>query len=175
MKKGFTLIELLIVIFIASLLYFLGFDRVDFTQSKKISPIKLKKELISTIGEKNFDFICINKCKKCIILDKESGEINSFEKEPPFKKIKGVYNLDYRNDLHKIEFGRYNDEKICLLIHFYKNGSSSQLIIDTERKSYFLPSFFGKWKEIASIEEGKKEWVSSERQIKDNGVYFGQK
>ena len=42
----------------------------------------------------------------------------------------------------KMEYGRYQDEKICLVLQFYPNGSSTQIILKQLDDVYLLPAFF---------------------------------
>lgn len=83
-----------------------------------------------------------------------------------------AYTLNNRNDLVDLEYGRYKDDKICLLIDFYPNGSSTQIILKQKDKAYFLPAFFGEPKEVKTIEEAKDLWLKNNALLSDKGDFY---
>lgn len=166
--------ELLLVIFIMSLVYFLGFEGIDKAERKeeRITPLTLKKQIIhSTLYQGEGTLMCIDKCHTCYL----RKDITN-----PFEEIKNplglgdlhVYALNPRDDLYEEEYGRYQDHKICLLMHFYKNGSSTPLILENEKGIYFLPSFFGTPQKVVSLEDAKTLWLSNNDDLKDRGNYY---
>lgn len=172
--KGFTLLELLLVIFIISLVYFLGFSGAEKYTPKPLvlTPLTLKANIInSSIFQGKGTLICINNCRQCYL----RADISS-----PFEEYKGkikldqleVYFVDRNGALQKKEFGRYHDEKICLQINFYQNGSSSQLILKDSKGIYFLPAFFGKAQKVNSLSDAKALWLQYIDKISSEGNFY---
>jgi len=172
MTGGFSLIELLLVIFIVSLVYFLGFSTVKKAKetSKVLSP-ETFKSVITQNGTKEGTLICTEHCSQCYFRKK----INTpFEPYSGKLNLKGmtVYTLDAQEMLVQEEPGQYQHEKICLHVHFYANGSSTPLVVKKDEKIYFLPSFFGGPQEVASLEEAKKLWIKDAEKLRGSGVIY---
>ena len=83
-----------------------------------------------------------------------------------------AYTLDKDEILTPIEYGRYDDKKVCLMIDFYTNGSSTQVILEDEESAYFLPAFFGKAQAFASIEEAKEYWLKEADSVSNNEDFY---
>ena len=88
--------------------------------------------------------------------------------------LKGTkaYTLDARDSLLQLEYGRYQDQKICLTLDFYKNGSSTQIILENESGVYFLPSFFGTPQEVDSLDEAKDLWLKNSDLASNSGDFY---
>ena len=71
-----------------------------------------------------------------------------------------------------MDYGRYQDERICLVLHFYPNGSSTQIILKQKDDVYFLPAFFGEPKKVDSILEAKELWLQNNRLISNSGEFY---
>ena len=54
-----------------------------------------------------------------------------------------AYTIDSSDSLRQLEYERYDDKRICLVMDFYNNGSSTQIILEDAKGTYFLPAFFG--------------------------------
>jgi len=83
-----------------------------------------------------------------------------------------AYMVDTSDDVQKIEYKRYKDQKICLKMDFYANGSSTQIILKDKQKSYFLPSLFGEPKEFDELDEAKEYWIKTSSLLSDNGAFY---
>jgi hypothetical protein len=83
-----------------------------------------------------------------------------------------TYSLDNNDNLFLIEYGRFNDEKVCLMLQFYPNGSSTQVILKDKKNVYFLPSFFGKAQKVNSLEEAKALWLDKNQKVSHNGDFY---
>ncbi len=174
MRQGFSLIELLIVIFIVSLVYFLGFDGFEIgkPKPKALTPLTLKSTLVSSdffAGQGTF--MCINKCQSCYFRTDISSAFESYSGALDFGELE-VYALDDQDALVELEYGHYQDEKICLLVDFYPNGSSTQLIIKDKNTSYFLPAFFGEPMGFDSPEQAKDFWLKNTKKVSDSGDFY---
>ena len=172
-RGAFSLIELLIVIIIISVVYFLGFSGIETTSTKKaaISPLNLKSSIEKSelfLGEGTL--MCLNKCKDCYFRKDISAEYEKYESKISLRNIE-AYTLDMNNDLLKLEFGRYKDKKVCLTFNFYKNGSSSQIILKQNDFVYFLPSYFGEAQELDSLEDAKDLWLKNSSTLQSGAFY----
>ncbi len=173
-QKAFSLLELLLVIFIVSLVYFLGFS--GFEKEKKrmpvLTPLKLKEEVIqSPLFRGQGTLICIDGCRSCYFREDITSPFEAYKGKTKLSHLK-VYTLDGNDALTQLEYGRYRDRKICLQVDFYPNGSSTPLILQNDEGVYFLPAFFGEGKKVTSIEEAKALWLKHNDALKHQGDYY---
>ncbi len=163
-RRGFTLFELIIVIFLVSLVaYFV------FTYPQKYAK-KQKRVTLSNLSKylrENFsidgELICFDKCKKCIFLTEQDAK----EIAIPIKlSIKAQYIVDDNDNPIRVDLGRFKDKKVCLRVHRYRNGSTSQLILEKENgEFYYLPTYFGKGKKFDSLQGAVDAWIGDNRDI----------
>ena len=172
MTGGFSLIELLLVIFIVSLVYFLGFSTVQKTKesSKALSP-ETFKSVIRQNGIKEGTLICTKQCSKCYLRKDINTPFEPYDGKLDLKGMK-VYTLDAQNMLVEEEPGQYQHERICLYVRFYANGSSTPLVVKKDEKIFFLPSFFGGPQEAASLEKAKRLWLKDAEKLRSSGVIY---
>ena len=173
-QRGFSLIELLIVIFIISLVYYLGFSGVELGKQKPkaLTPLNLKETIVnSEFFNGHATLMCVNKCRKCYLRKGLTSSFLAYTNKIDLTNIE-VYTLDTRESLKQMEYARYNDEKICLIMDFYNNGSSTQMILKNEDGAYFLPAFFGEAKKFDSPEDAKTYWLSKSEKVSDSGGYY---
>ena len=173
-RKGFSLIELLLVIFIVSLVYFLGFEGLQNTPSEKkvLTPLTLRKILQETATlHRQGTVICTDQCQKCFFR-KDIGEpFEPYEGKVSMKHIE-AYTLDTHNEIRKLTYGRYNGKKICLQIDLYPNGSATQTILKDNKNVYFIPAFFGKTEVFSSLSEAKSRWLRDEKALRHAGAIY---
>lgn len=174
MHKGFSLLELLIVILIISMVYFLGFNGIELgdKRPKALNPLNLKETLLSshTLTTKA-TLLCVNNCRNCYIRANISSPFTEYESPIDLENIK-AYTLDSDDALNLIEYERYQDQKICLIMDFYPNGSSTQIILEDEQQSYFLPAFFGQPQVFPSPEEAKEYWLRNSAAVSNSGDFY---
>lgn len=173
-SKGFSLIELLIVILIVSIVYFLGFEGVEIgkRKPKALTPLNLKSNIITSehfSGQATL--LCINQCRSCYLRQDISSGFEEYTSPIDLTNIQ-AYTIDVRDTLIPIEYGRYQDKKICLIMDFFKNGSSTQIILKNDKGTYFLPAFFGEPKEFSSLEEAQEYWLRNSTLASDNGDFY---
>ncbi len=174
MNKGFSLIELLIVILIVSIVYFLGFEGIELGKKKPkpLSPLNLKTNIVSSeFFNGRATLLCIDECRSCYLRQGISSAFEEYTSAIDLTKIK-AYTLDKNEALTRIEYGRYQDKQICLLMDFYNNGSSTQIILQNEEETYFLPAFFGEPKAFSSPQKAKEYWLENSRSLSDSGVFY---
>jgi len=173
-RSAFSLLELLIVIVIVSIVYFLGFNGVEKSENrpKALTPLNLKSTIQNSklfTGEATL--ICINQCQNCYLRENITSPFEKYENKIDLKGIK-VYTLDSEETLLKLEDKRYQDNKICLEMNFYKNGSSTQLILEDKKGVYFLPAFFGEAQKVDSLSEAKALWLKHSKRIAHSGDFY---
>ncbi len=173
-RKGFSLLELLIVILLVSVVYFLGFEGFEVGKKKPqpLSPLNLKSNIVSSeqfTGKGTL--VCIDECRSCYFSEGISSDFEEYSSPIDLTKIE-AYTIDRQESLVQIEYGRFDDKKICLVMDFYKNGSSTQIILKNEEGSYFLPAFFGEPERFSSLEEAKDHWLKNTTLVSDSGEYY---
>ena len=172
-RKGFSLLELLIVILIVSVVYFLGFEGVEIGQKKPkaLTPLNLKSNILSSeLFSGQATLLCIDQCRSCYLRPDVSSAFQEYTSPTDLKNIQ-AYTIDNYDALTRIEYGRYQDKKICLIMDFYKNGRSTQIILKNDKGSYFLPAFFGEPQVFASPEEAKEYWLRNSTVVSDSGAF----
>jgi prepilin-type N-terminal cleavage/methylation domain-containing protein len=172
MRGGFSLIELLLVIFIVSLVYFLGFSTVK-NEKKSPKPLSIKniKSAMTQTGLKEGTLICTKHCKQCFFRKGINTPFEPYEGRIDLKGLK-VYTMDAQETLVRDEPGHFRHEKICLQIHFYPNGSSTPLVIENDQGIYFLPSYFGEPQKVKSLEEAERVWLKQSKTLKRSGAIY---
>jgi prepilin-type N-terminal cleavage/methylation domain-containing protein len=173
-SKGFSLLELLIVILIVSIVYVLGFRGLEVGEKKPkaLTPLNLKTNIMSSeLFSGEGTLLCVNQCRSCYFRSDISSPFEEYTSPIDLTDIQ-AYTLDRYDALVPIEYGRYQDQKICLIMDFFKNGSSTQLILKNEEGSYFLPAFFGEPQRFATPEEAKEYWLSHTTLASDSGAFY---
>jgi len=167
-RLAFSLIELIIVILIASLFAALVFSSVSFgkPKEKKVGIRALKEAAASRAGGEA-DLVCTDGCKECnLMVDHKAHAIGS-----QLKPLT-AYILDEGGSPQEIDFGRMKDKKVCLRFHYYANGSTSQMILASEEKYYFLPSYFGEVEVFDSLSAATERWRQYRDQLDTMGTYY---
>jgi len=170
MRGGFSLIELLIVIAIISLFGFLVFGSLKKAETARAEDrgITDLKKASKSIGA-NSELICIDKCKKCYMSPFGSPKLT--EVTTHLKPLT-AYILDNNDNPEELDFNRVDDHRICLRFKYYANGSSSQMIIESEEKFYYFPSYFGEVKEFETLQEAAAEWLKYTELVTNRGDYY---
>ncbi|MEA2029359.1 MAG: type II secretion system protein [Campylobacterota bacterium] len=173
-KAAFSLIELLIVIALISLAYYFIFSNVkkqgELTKTV-LSPLTLKdvaKELMNTQGE----LFCIAKCKECFYSVSRAVDVKRYEGKLNFGKDIKIYKLDRFNNFEAQEFGRIDDEKVCLRFNLHLNQSSTKLVIQNDQGIFYIPSYFGQTQEVGSLQEAKELWLKYNRIATSSGDFY---
>jgi len=174
MRKGFSLIELLIVILIIGIVYSVGFEgfEIGTAQPKALTPLNLKSTIVkSKAFSGQATLLCIKKCKECYLRRGVSSAFEAYESPIDLSNMK-AYTVDKQEALSDLEFGRYQDQKICLLMDFYNNGSSTQLILENDEASYFLPAYFDEPQKFEAIENAKDYWLRNSTLVSNQGDFY---
>jgi len=173
-RKAFSLLELLLVIFIVSLVYFIGFEGIEkrTRPPEPLTPLSMKRVITQApffSGEGTL--LCTDNCQKCYFRKSVSSPFEPYEGKIDLAHAE-VYTLDRNDDLQDIRYGRYLDRRICLKFDIYRNGSSSQLIIRTEKGVYFLPAYFGTPQKADSLQHAQKIWLAHAHDLGDKGDFY---
>ncbi len=168
MKKGFSLIELLIVIAIISLFGFLVFDFLKKSEVKQDSyTINNLQKILR--GQGDVELICINKCTQCFMRAPGSEALQEIGSD--LKEIQ-AYTVDKSDNPQKIEFGRLKDRPVCLRYRHYANGSNTQIILESEEKFFYFPSYFGEVSVHDSAEDAAEAWIKDTKIPRNRGNYY---
>jgi prepilin-type N-terminal cleavage/methylation domain-containing protein len=176
LKEAFTLIELIIVIVIISMVTFLVFsENVNRTKKEdRLTPLNLKSSILKSVKpSSDITFFCINGCKRCYIL--QDNKITPFKGNINLGTNLEVYIVDSSGRLTQLtseDFGTINDHKICFKFKIYKNKSSTKYILSNDQGVYFLPSYFGKPKELKDIDSGVSLWLREEFDLRDEANIY---
>jgi len=168
LAPGFSLIELIIVILIASLFASVIFSNISFgTKKKQTVGIRQLKDNEQTRNIGEAELVCLDKCRKCFI----TGSGKQIEVESRLKPLK-AYILDDSGSAQELDFGRVKNKKVCLRFHYYANGSTSQMILESDEKFYFLPSFFGEIEVFDGVDDAVERWTKYRKQLDSMGTFF---
>ena len=174
LRRGFTLIELIVVVFLILLVYTLVFTYFQEKEEKAepITPLTLKSTLLKT-GQlyDHTTFLCIKNCQTCYLRHGINDIFKRYEGDVDLKEI-SAYKVDEYENLSRIEFGRYDDEEICLMLEFYPNGSSTKIILENDNGVFYLPSFFGNPQQVKSVEDAKEVWQQGTTIVSNTGDFY---
>ena len=173
-RSGFSLIELLLVIFIISIVYFLGFSTMEKPSEKKkaLSPLTLKRTIMQKASSTELGtLICLAPCKSCFFRPRLSAPFKPYEGNVDLAELE-AYTIDSEENLQQLEFGRYDDKKLCLRLNFYPNGSTTPIILKTKKGVFFLPAYFGEPQQTETIEEAQDLWLAHAHDLDHEGEFY---
>ena len=170
-RKAFSLLELIIVVMIISISYMLVFSSMqkESKAPKALTPLNLKSSLLDSNLTGIKEFICVNNFKECFIY--QNGVAIPYVNKISLKDI-SVYKIDEEDNSHKVDYGRYNDNKISLRFSIYSNNSSTQMIIKQNKNFFYLPTYFGEVKKVSSLDEAKKLWIENTELVSNSGDFY---
>ncbi len=172
--RGFSLLELLVVVVLAGTLLAVGVSKMQIRKPtpKALTPLNLKETIVkSEFFSDHATLMCVDKCRKCYLRQGINAAFKSYTNKIDLTNIK-AYTLDERESLMQLEYERYDDQKICLVMDFYNNGSSTQIILEDEEGAYFLPAFFGEPKKFDSPEDAKAYWLEQSHSVSGSGDIY---
>jgi len=173
-QKGFSLIELLIVIVIVGLVYSIGLSKIELGKPKvkALTPLNLKRTIVnSEFFNGHATLMCVDKCRKCYLRQGLSSPFKAYSNKINLSDVK-AYTIDEDESLRRLEYERYNDKKICLVMDFYNNGSSTQIILESKKGTYFLPAFFDEPKKFDSPDDAKDYWLKQSHIVSNSGDFY---
>ena len=170
-RKAFSLLELIIVVMIISISYMLVFSSMQKGEKepKALTPLNLKYTLLDSNLTGEREFICINNAKECFIY--QNGVVIPYENKIAIQDI-SVYKINSEDNTYKLDYGRYDDNKISFRFTIYANGSSTQMIIKQNKNFFYLPTYFGEVKKVSSLDEAKKLWTENTELVSNSGDFY---
>ena len=171
-RHAFTLLELIVVVFIISLVYSLVFSNLQKKKDKPkvITPLNLSKKVKILINGEG-EFFCISKCKECYYSKSNSINVKKYQGELALGDLE-VYILDSDNNFHKIDYGRIEDERLCIRYNIYPNRSSSKMVIKNKNGLFYIPSYFGESQKVVNFDEAKALWLKYNDKISNIGDFY---
>jgi hypothetical protein len=158
----------LIVILLLSLFAFLVFGAV---KRRAVEPERPKvsqiRELLTREGGER-ELVCIENCQRCFFLGSDHQLHESALHFPPI----AAYIVDPSDQAVRLEYGRWRDKPVCLRIRAYANGSVDRMILESEGKFYFIPSYFGAVEEFPGLGEATERWLQHRGLFQDRGDYY---
>ena len=172
LRHGFTLLELIVVVFIISLIYSLVFSNMQKRENKPkvLTPLNLKDNVFRLINGEG-EFFCVSKCKECYYSQTNSTNIKRFKGKLALGELE-VYILDSDDNFQRVEYGRVDDEKLCIRYNIYSNKSSSQIVIKNRDGVFYIPSYFGESKKVNDLDEAKEIWLKYSDNISSMGDFY---
>jgi len=161
-RYGFSLLELIVVVLLISISSGLIISNQGTKKNitNELTPLNLRENVLKLLSSGG-EFFCISKCQECYYGDslyKNKIELGEIE----------AYILDENDNLQKIDFGRIDDEKVCLRYRVYPNHSTSKMVLKNSEGVYLLPSYFGKTQKVKDTQEAEELW------LKDNDIASSQ-
>jgi len=171
-RRAFSLLELMIVIIIISLAYGLVFSSMGKREQapRALEAGNLKSTLFGQgLYHQRSELFCLDKCQRCYLY--RDGETSKYEGALALDRIT-AYTMGGSGKLEKLDFGRYQDHPVCLRFQLYANGSSSKIVLKSDKGIYFVPAMFGDTLKVASLEEAESLWLRHRELLSDNGELF---
>ncbi len=165
-KKAFSLFELMLVVILIGLVYSLVLGKMPNKKRVKITTLKDLKYTLSKakIANTTLQLIVYDRCNKFSL----KGSNKELDINPEiFQNIK-IYKVKNEN-LDEITFAPYiKDDDIydvCLRFYLYKNGSSSNYIIEKNEKYYIYNPYYPQT--IVTTDKDKAIEIFTQKELLD--------
>ncbi len=165
-KKAFTLIELLLVVVIIGVIYGLVINSMQKINDKEMSlGFESLPSFMKTFHRRNHvALICTDNCKACALyVDSEMiKEVDAFMAK---EKVLRFWSFDADTGTRELRFTPIFDEDerefdVCFKYEIFEDGSSSEMIIETQKESYDYRGFFmppARHSSLQALEESRRE------------------
>ena len=165
-KKAFTLIELLLVVVIIGVIYGLVINSMQRINDKEASlSFETLPSFLETMYQQNsVAFVCIDNCRECAVyVDGEKvKEVDTFMDE---ERVLRFWRFDANFGTQELRFTPIFDEDdrefdVCFRYEIFKDGSSSEMIVETENTSYDYRGPFHKvmrFSSLQALEESRQD------------------
>ena len=158
-KKAFTLIELLLVVVIIGVIYGLVINSMQRVNDKEASlSFETLPSFLKTMHQQNsVAFVCLDNCQECAVyVDGEIlKEVNAFMKE---ERLLHFWRFDANQGTQELRFTPVFDEDdrefdVCFRYEIFKNGSSTEMIVETQEQSYDYRGLLHKVTRFSSLQD----------------------
>lgn len=165
-KKAFTLIELLLVVVIIGVIYGLVINSMQRINDKEASlSFETLPSFLETLYQQNHvAFVCIDNCRECAVyVDGEKvKEVDSFLQE---ERVLRFWRFDANLGTQELRFRPIFDEDdrefdVCFRYEIFKDGSSTEMIVETQKQSYDYRGLFHKvarFPSLQALEESRQD------------------
>ena len=167
-KRAFTLIELLLVVVIIGVIYGLVINSMKKINDKESAlGFESLPAFMKTFHQRNrVALICTDNCKTCALyLDGEKlKEIDAFmEKE----RVLRFWSFDANTGTQELRFTPIFDVDdrefdVCFKYEIFEDGSSSEMIIETQKQSYDYRGLLtppARYSSLQALEESRREEI----------------
>ncbi len=167
-KKAFTLIELLLVVVIIGVIYGLVINSMKKITNREDSlDFKSLPSFVKTFHHQNHvAFVCTDNCKTCALYadGEKVKEIDAFMAK---ERVLRFWRFDADQGMQELRFTPIFDEDdrefdVCFRYEIYEDGSSSEMIIETQKESYDYRGLFhpvAAYASLVSLEENRQEEI----------------
>ncbi|MDA3947249.1 MAG: type II secretion system protein [Helicobacteraceae bacterium] len=158
-KKAFTLIELLLVVVIIGVIYGLVINSMQKINDKEahLSFESLPSFLESMHNQNNVAFVCIDNCRECAVYvdNVKVQEVDPFMKE---ERVLNFWRFDANQGTQELRFRpTFNEDDrafdVCFRYEIFKDGSSSEMIIETQKQVFDYRGFLHPVRRYSSLQE----------------------
>jgi len=165
-KKAFTLIELLLVVVIIGVIYGLVINSMQRINDKEASlSFETLPSFLETMYQQNsVAYICVDNCKECAVyVDGEKvKEAKAFMEDERHLRF---WRFDVNLGTQELPFTPIFDEDdrefdVCFRYEIFKDGSSTEMIVETEKKVYDYRGSFHPvthFSSLQSLEESRQD------------------
>ncbi len=165
-KRGFTLLELLLVVVIIGVVYGLVISSMKkLTDKESALGFETLPSFLETFYQQNsVAFICTDNCRNCkLYVDGEA-----LKKMPAFMKDErrlNFWTFDVNLGMQELRFTPLFDEDgrefdVCFKYEIFEDGSSTEMVIETKKKSYDYRGSLHKvdtFVSLQALEESRQE------------------
>ncbi|MCJ7764735.1 MAG: prepilin-type N-terminal cleavage/methylation domain-containing protein [Thiovulaceae bacterium] len=167
-KKAFTLLELLIVVVIIGVIYGLVINSMHKISNKEADlDFKSLPSFMRTLQHQNHvAFVCTDRCKACAVY----VDGKKVKKAEPFmakERVLRFWRFDANLGAQELRFAPIYDADdrefdVCFRYDIFEDGSSSEMIIETQKESYDYRGLFhpvAAYASLASLQESRQEEI----------------
>lgn len=164
-KKAFTLIELLLVVVIIGVIYGLVINSMQHINDKEASlSFETLPAFLQSVQQQNHvAFVCIDNCQECALY---VDGVNVKKIEPFMKdeRLLHFWHFDANLGSQELRFSPIFDEDgrdfdVCFKYEIFKDGSSTEMIVETQKQSYEYRGPFhpvGRFSSLQALEENRQ-------------------
>ncbi len=170
-KKAFTLIELLLVVVIIGVIYGLVINSMQKINDKEASlDFETLPSFLKTMYQQNsVAFVCIDNCKSCAVYvdGLKVKEVEPFMKE---ERSLNFWYFDANLGMQELRFTPiFNEDDrefdVCFRYEIFKDGSSSEMIVETQKKSYDYRGLAHKVDTFSSLQTAQESRLAELQEV----------